>query len=75
MLNLVMSRAEISGPTVGARLAFSLNRQENTRMYRTRFVVLIGLILMVAALRLLPHPPNFAPIGAMALVWRRVLRR
>lgn len=36
-------------------------------MYRTRFVVLIGLILMVAALRLLPHPPNFAPIGAMAL--------
>ena len=36
-------------------------------MYRTRFVVLLGLILMVAALRLLPHPPNFAPVGAIAL--------
>jgi hypothetical protein len=32
---------------------------------RTRF--LIGLILATAALRLLPHPWNFTPIGAMAL--------
>lgn len=36
-------------------------------MYRTRFVMLAGLILMVAAMRLFPHPPNFAPVGAMAL--------
>jgi hypothetical protein len=36
-------------------------------MYRSRFLVLVGMMLVVAAFRLLPHPPNFAPIGAMAL--------
>lgn len=36
-------------------------------MHRTRYVVLVGLILAAAASRLLPHPPNFAPIGALAL--------
>jgi hypothetical protein len=35
-------------------------------MYRLRFLVLVGMIL-AAASRLIPHPPNFAPIGAMAL--------
>lgn len=32
-----------------------------------RFLVLISLILLSAATRLIPHPPNFSPIGAMAL--------
>jgi uncharacterized membrane protein (UPF0136 family) len=36
-------------------------------MYRIRFVMLVGLILAAAAFRLGPHPPNFAPIAAMAL--------
>jgi hypothetical protein len=32
-----------------------------------RIILLSGLILAAAFLRLVPHPPNFAPIGAMAL--------
>ncbi|HZW39801.1 MAG TPA: DUF6580 family putative transport protein [Ignavibacteriaceae bacterium] len=32
-----------------------------------RTFLLVGLILMAAIVRLLPHPPNFAPITAMAL--------
>jgi len=36
-------------------------------MYQIRFLVLVGMILAAAASRLSPHPPNFAPIGAMAL--------
>lgn len=36
-------------------------------MYRIRFFVLAGMILAAAGSRLLPHPPNFAPIAALAL--------
>jgi hypothetical protein len=36
-------------------------------MYKIRFVVLTGMILAAAASRLIPHPPNFSPIGALAL--------
>ena len=32
-----------------------------------RFGVLSLLVLFAAFSRLIPHPPNFAPIGAMAL--------
>lgn len=32
-----------------------------------RLAALCGLILLAAFSRLIPHPPNFAPIGAMAL--------
>lgn len=32
-----------------------------------RFGVLAGMILLAALSRLLPHPPNFTPIAAMAL--------
>lgn len=32
-----------------------------------RLLVLLAAILAAAALRLVPHPPNFTPIGAMAL--------
>ena len=34
---------------------------------RTRLFVLLLAILAAALLRLVPHPPNFTPIGAMAL--------
>ena len=33
----------------------------------TRLAVLVSAIVAAAALRLVPHPPNFTPIGAMAL--------
>src|SRR6266853_631215 len=36
-------------------------------MTKTRFIVLAGMILAAAASRLIPHPPNFTPIAAMAL--------
>ena len=32
-----------------------------------RLIALISAIFVAAALRLVPHPPNFTPIGAMAL--------
>lgn len=36
-------------------------------MLKPRFLTLAGMILLAAASRLLPHPPNFSPIAAMAL--------
>jgi len=33
----------------------------------TRLLAILAAIAAAAALRLVPHPPNFAPIGAMAL--------
>jgi hypothetical protein len=33
-----------------------------------RFALLAGMILAAAASRLLPHPPNFTPVGALALL-------
>jgi hypothetical protein len=33
----------------------------------SRLVALLSAILVAAALRLVPHPPNFTPIGAIAL--------
>jgi hypothetical protein len=36
-------------------------------MFNTRFFALVGVILFAAVMRLVPHPPNFAPITAMAL--------
>ena len=34
---------------------------------QARLLVLLSAIVAAAALRLVPHPPNFTPIGAMAL--------
>jgi Family of unknown function (DUF6580) len=36
-------------------------------MLNARFFTLLGIILSAAAMRLVPHPPNVTPIGAMAL--------
>jgi hypothetical protein len=36
-------------------------------MNNPRFTVLAGMILAAAASRLIPHPPNFTPIAALAL--------
>lgn len=40
---------------------------DQTTSRLARFILLLGLIAGAAVLRLVPHPPNFAPIGAMAL--------
>jgi hypothetical protein len=37
-------------------------------MDKARFLIVGGMILAAAASRLLPHPPNFSPIPAMALL-------
>ena len=34
---------------------------------QTRILFLCGLVVIAAALRLIPHPPSFTPIGALAL--------
>lgn len=36
-------------------------------MIHARFATLIGIVAAAAAMRLIPHPPNFTPIAAMAL--------
>ena len=36
-------------------------------MNKNRFIVLTGMILTATAARLIPHPPNFSPIAALAL--------
>jgi uncharacterized membrane protein len=36
-------------------------------MNKTRFAVLIGMIVVATASRLIPHPANFTPLTAMAL--------
>lgn len=40
---------------------------QGTAMFNPRLTALIAIILTAALLRLLPHPPNFTPIAAMAL--------
>ena len=45
---------------------------------QTRILIILGSIVAAAAMRLVPHPANFAPLGAMALfsgayLGRRVL--
>lgn len=36
-------------------------------MNKPRFLFLVGIILAAAVSRLIPHPPNFSPIAAIAL--------
>jgi hypothetical protein len=36
-------------------------------MTRSRFLVLAGMVAAAALTRLVPHPPNVTPVGAMAL--------
>lgn len=44
-------------------------------MSTARFLAITGLILAAAGARLLPHPPNFAPVAAMALFAGATLSR
>lgn len=36
-------------------------------MLNTKTWVIVGLVIAAAMLRIIPHPPNFAPVAAMAL--------
>ncbi len=36
-------------------------------MFNPRFIAIVTMIFSAAAMRLLPHPPNFTPIAAIAL--------
>ena len=47
----------------------------NSLKLSPRFLMLSGMILVAALIRLLPHPPNFAPIAAMALLEVHILIR
>jgi hypothetical protein len=44
-----------------------LKNNENGAFLRPRTLVIAGIVLAAAALRLAPHPMNFTPIGALAL--------
>jgi len=39
----------------------------NETWLQPRAVLVFGIVVFCAALRIIPHPMNFAPIGAMAL--------
>ena len=44
-----------------------MNRFDPTMNNKARFFALLAAIFAAAAMRMVPHPPNFAPIAAMAL--------
>ena len=41
--------------------------KENGNSIHPRVAVITGIVLAAAALRIVPHPMNFTPIGALAL--------
>ena len=43
------------------------NNNEDGKLLHPRTLVVTGIVLAAAALRLAPHPMNFGPIGALAL--------
>jgi hypothetical protein len=43
------------------------NSERRLRLLNLRFMTLVGITIAAAASRLLPHPPNFTPLFAMAL--------
>jgi len=51
----------------GCQIALAGIMQAAMTTNHARLVALLSAILAAAALRLVPHPPNFTPIGAMAL--------
>jgi hypothetical protein len=41
--------------------------ERSSKMLNVRLLTLVGIVVGAAAMRLIPHPPNFAPIMAIAL--------
>ena len=58
--SLASSRSEGLSNSIAADYAAAMSNH-------SRLLALLSAILAAAALRLVPHPPNFTPIGAMAL--------
>ncbi len=60
-----------AGPTGSSRPGFlnelKMNRNASASVLTPGPLVLIGLIIVAALTRLLPHPPNFSPVEAIAL--------
>src|SRR5215470_4844138 len=50
------------------------NESVDRRLYALQLVVAVVLIFVAAAVRVLPHPMNFTPIGAMAIFSGSLLR-
>ncbi len=44
-----------------------ISNHEEQGLIQPRTALLAGMVMAAAALRLLPHPMNFAPVGALAL--------
>jgi hypothetical protein len=51
----------------GCQIALFGTIEERMNANHSRLIALLSAIVAAAALRLVPHPPNFTPIGAMAL--------
>jgi hypothetical protein len=51
----------------GAVISDGMNKLALTTGNKARLVAILAAIFAAAAMRLLPHPPNFSPIAAMAL--------
>jgi Family of unknown function (DUF6580) len=45
----------------------SENESNDRNLYLLRFLIAAAMILLAAVLRILPHPWNFTPVGAMAI--------
>jgi hypothetical protein len=52
---------------LGCQIACAGAIQPLMNANHARLIALLSAIVVAAALRLVPHPPNFTPIGAMAL--------
>ena len=48
-------------------LSWNDSKERSATMLNTRFFTLLGIVLAAAAMRLIPHLPNFTPIAAIAL--------
>jgi hypothetical protein len=52
---------------MGCQIGFLGIMQARMTANHARLLALVSAIFAAAILRLVPHPPNFTPIGAMAL--------
>src|SRR5262249_21645725 len=63
-----ISRPSTAFPTLATpRLTNSTPSTSEETAMKTRTAVLVSAVLLAAVTRLIPHPPNLAPITAMAL--------
>ena len=61
------SRRLLIARCMGCQISFIRTIEELMNASHSRLIALLCAIAVAAILRLVPHPPNFTPIGAMAL--------